>query len=109
MTKDEIIKLLHKTKAAYSSNFNKMSYEEGQQMVETWYDNLKDYEFKAVDEKLSAHIKTSKYAPKICDLIVQTNQKGFSNYAQDDTITDEEIANIKHLVEKYNIVLETEE
>ena len=44
-------------------------------IVETWHDILEDYEFDIVMKNLKWHIKSSKFPPKISDLITQEERR----------------------------------
>ena len=72
MKKEEMVKLLGYLGVAYGKEFT-------QQECEVYYDFFKDYNYSILQAAIKDTIKTSKYMPKIADLIVACDKSKEDN------------------------------
>lgn len=103
MTKEETKTILSKVKMVYPSSFTNMTYNDGIEMLNTWYDYLKDYDLKTIENNLNEHIETSKFVPRISELTKKKKIAGstFANYEQNEKCTKEEWDNMVDLYNRY--------
>lgn len=103
MTLDETKLIFTKLKNTYIGRFNNMSYQDGVDMLNSWYSVLKNYDFQKINANLEEHIKTSPYFPVISELTKEQKIAGnkFANYEQTNECTKEEWANMVDLYNRY--------
>jgi len=71
MTKKEVAYLLQKIDMLYPS---RLKTDNIQELINTWYDVLKDTSFDLSYEKLLNHAKINKFPPSVSELILETNR-----------------------------------
>ena len=74
MNKSDVIEVIQTIETLYNNPFTKniIPSEQKQKImsvVEAWYSILKDYEFNQVMKNLSEHVKRSRFAPTVSDLV----------------------------------------
>lgn len=74
MNKSDVIEVIQTIETLYNNPFTKniIPSEQKQKImsvVEAWYSILKDYEFNQVMKNLREHVKRSRFAPTVSDLV----------------------------------------
>ena len=77
MTKEETRALLSRIKGAFPTAFRGMSGEDGQQMLDTWADCLREEETREVRERLEEYIMREKrgFPPALGALLEEKEQR----------------------------------
>ena len=93
MTKAETIELITKIRTCFPSWNPKVTPRD---LIDTWYDGLRKYEYEPIKDMLRAYIENDKsgFAPAISQLIPKNKQNGFSNriYSHADFVEMERAA-----------------
>lgn len=93
MTKAETMELITKIRACFPSWNPKVSPRE---LIDTWYDELRKYEYEAVKDMLSDYLENDEtgFAPAISQLMPKISRNGFKGriYSHADFVEMERVA-----------------
>lgn len=105
MTLDETKQLLHKISANYIYAFSNKTIDEKKEILMNWYNNLINYDFETINNKLDKYMVSNKYAPTIADLIANQTSK-FSNYNTSEKLSAYDLQVLEHNMKKYGHYLD---
>lgn len=64
MDKSKFVSIMRKIKYAYGDRFQELEND----MLNTWYECLGDFDAAMLDKAVTEYIKANRYPPNICDL-----------------------------------------
>jgi len=70
MTRDETTAFLRKVGAGYPEFIDRiLRQDKAKETIDLWHEHLEKYTLSTVEDALKNHIRESKFAPKICEIV----------------------------------------